>query len=123
MKTIEIFAEAVKFASEASDIPDVTAPPPTTMQQVKNIAESVRRTLNALSVVSASQRTTSRIRNKSATIRRRAMFDKKKRMHDMCNPFRCGVVFVNHQSSTLGTKAILTPSTAPRRLIVSILTL
>lgn len=42
--------------------------------------KSVRRTLNALSVVSASQRTTSTSRNKSATIRCRTMFDK---MHNI----------------------------------------
>lgn len=57
----------------------------------RSVVESVQRTLNALSAVSAYPRTTSRIRNKSATIRRRTMSDKKKRMHDMCNPFRCGV--------------------------------
>nr|DAE38657.1 MAG TPA: hypothetical protein [Caudoviricetes sp.] len=51
------------------------------------------------------------------------MFDKKRGCTICATPFRCVVVFVNHQSSTLGTKAILTPSTAPRRLIVSILTL
>lgn len=73
MKTIEIFAEAVKFASEASDIPSDRI-------LSESRAESVRLTLNALSVVSAYPRTTSRIRNKSATIRRRTMSDK---MHNV----------------------------------------
>ena len=105
MKTIEIFAEAVKFASEASDIPsdrilsesrdaDVVDARMLVIQTLYDIglchAESVRRTLNALSAVSAYPRTTSTSRNKSATIRRRTMSDKK-RGCTMCNPFSvCG---------------------------------
>ena len=138
MKTIGIFAEAVKFASEASDIPsgrilsesrdaDVVDARMLVIQTLYDIglyprriavtlstyiglchAESVRRTLNVLSVVSAYPRTTSRIRNKFATIRCRAMFDKKKRLHDMCNPFSVcgGVVLLSWDQDQRAVKSL-----------------
>lgn len=91
MKTIEIFAEAVKFASEASDIPSDRI---LSENRDADVVDARMLVIQTLYDIGLYPRMTSTSRNKFATIRRRTMFDKK-RGCTLCNPFRCGVVLLS----------------------------